>query len=133
MRVTVPPELQPHLPPPHTGKANLTKALGTDNEREANRLAVPWIAEFQAAITAAARVQQNPNLHDWIARYAYHHPGGNPFPRSSEFERIQLHADVFPACVPRCRAIPPILRPRNESLANWIIVHIFQLLIEDRW
>jgi integrase len=79
VRVTVPPELQPHLPPPHTGKANLTKALGTGNEREANRLAVPWIAEFQAAITAAAKVQRNPDLHDWIARYAYHHPDGNAF------------------------------------------------------
>ena len=77
---TVPSELQPHLPPPHTGKANLTKALGTGNEREAIRLAVRWIAEFQAAITAAAKVQQNPDLHDWIARYAYHHPGGNRFP-----------------------------------------------------
>ena len=42
-------------------------------------MAVPWIAEFQAAITAAAKVQRNPDLHDWIARYAYHHPDGNAF------------------------------------------------------
>ena len=29
VRIVVPPELRPHLPPPHTGKANLTRALGT--------------------------------------------------------------------------------------------------------
>jgi integrase len=51
VRIVVPPELRPHLPPPYTGKANLVKALGTGNEREAGRLAVPWIAEFQAIIT----------------------------------------------------------------------------------
>ena len=51
VRIVVPPELRPYLPPPHTGKTNLTRALGTGNEREANRLAVPWIADFQAAIT----------------------------------------------------------------------------------
>ena len=50
VRIVVPPELRPYLPPPHTGKANLTRALGTGNEREANRLAVPWIADFQAAM-----------------------------------------------------------------------------------
>jgi integrase len=93
VRVTVPPELQPHLPPPHTGKANLTKALGTGNEREANRLAVPWIAGFQAAITAAARVQQNPDLHDWIARYAYHHPGGNPFENCRDYRDFVIDED----------------------------------------
>jgi hypothetical protein len=35
VRIVVPPELRPYLPPPHTGKANLTRALGTGNEREA--------------------------------------------------------------------------------------------------
>jgi hypothetical protein len=37
VRIKVPDELVPHLPPPHTGKHYLTKALGTANEREANR------------------------------------------------------------------------------------------------
>ena len=73
VRIVVPPELRPYLPPPHTGKANLTRALGTRNEREANRLAVPWIADFQAAIIRAASITENPHGHDWITRYrAYH-------------------------------------------------------------
>ena len=50
VRIVRPPELRPYLPPPHTGKANLTRAVGTGNEPEANRLAFPWIADFQAAI-----------------------------------------------------------------------------------
>jgi hypothetical protein len=33
VRIVVPPELRPYLPPPYTGKANLTRALGTANER----------------------------------------------------------------------------------------------------
>jgi hypothetical protein len=41
VRIVVPPELRPYLPLPHTGKANLTRALGTGNQREANRLAAP--------------------------------------------------------------------------------------------
>jgi hypothetical protein len=55
VRIVVPPELRPYLPPPHTGKANLTRAFGTGNERGVNRLAVAWIADFQAAITTAFR------------------------------------------------------------------------------
>jgi integrase len=50
VRVLVPEHLQPHLPPPHVGKKALTKALKTGNEREANRLSVPHIAEFHAII-----------------------------------------------------------------------------------
>lgn len=50
VRVEVPDALQRRLPPPHTGKKNLTKALGTGNEKDANRLAVPWVAEFLAVI-----------------------------------------------------------------------------------
>jgi len=46
VRIVVPPELPPHLPPPYTGKKNLIKGLGTGNEREAKRLAVPYIADF---------------------------------------------------------------------------------------
>src|SRR5438309_7916165 len=42
-------------------------------------LSVPWIAEFQAAITKAAEIRRNPVLHDWIGRYACYHPGENPF------------------------------------------------------
>ena len=61
VRIVVPLELRPYLPPPHTGKANLTRALGTRNEREANRLAVPWIADFQAAVTSAASITENPH------------------------------------------------------------------------
>jgi len=79
VRIVVPDDLKPHLPPPHTGTASLTKALGTGNKAEANRLSVPWIAEFQAAITKAAEIRRNPVLHDWIGRYACYHPGENPF------------------------------------------------------
>jgi hypothetical protein len=46
VRVVVPSELRPCLPPPHTGKANLTRALGTGNEREANQLARPMDRRF---------------------------------------------------------------------------------------
>jgi hypothetical protein len=53
VRIVVPPELQPHLPPPYTGKGNLIKGLGTGNEREANRLAVPIIADFLGLIEQA--------------------------------------------------------------------------------
>ena len=49
VRIVVPPHLRPYLLPPHTGKANLTRALGTGNKREANRLAVPWIADSNTA------------------------------------------------------------------------------------
>ena len=80
VRIVVPPELRPHLPPPHTGKANLTRALGTGNEREANRLAVAWIADFQAAITSAASISENPHGYDWISRYRAYHRGQNRFP-----------------------------------------------------
>jgi hypothetical protein len=80
VQIVVPPELRPYLPPPHTGKANLTRALGTGNEREANRLAVAWIADFQAAITSAASVTENPNGYDWITRYRADHRGRNRFP-----------------------------------------------------
>jgi integrase len=48
VRVVVPPELIPII-----GQANLTKALGTGNEREAERLALPYIAEFMAKIDNA--------------------------------------------------------------------------------
>jgi hypothetical protein len=51
VRIVVPENLRPQMPPPHTGKKSLTKALGTGNEREANRWAVPYIAEFQGIIT----------------------------------------------------------------------------------
>ena len=80
VRIVVPPELRPYLPPPHTGKANLTRALGTGNEREANRLAVPWIADFQAAITSAASITENRHGYDWITRYRAYHRGQNRFP-----------------------------------------------------
>src|ERR1700740_18064 len=78
VRIMVPPDLRPYLPPPHTGKANLTRALGTGNEREANRLAVPWIADFQAAITSAASIAENPDGYDWVMRYRAYHHGRNP-------------------------------------------------------
>ncbi len=55
VRIVVPPELQSHLPPPYTGKGNLIKGLGTGNEREANRLAVPIIADFLGIIEQAKR------------------------------------------------------------------------------
>jgi len=55
VRIVVPPELQRHLPPPYTGKKNLIKGLGTGNEREAKRLAVPYIADFLGLIDHAKR------------------------------------------------------------------------------
>jgi hypothetical protein len=61
VRIVVPADLRPHLPPPHTGKANLPRALGTGNEREANQLAIPWTADFQAAITSVALITENPH------------------------------------------------------------------------
>jgi hypothetical protein len=70
VRIVVPPELRPYLPPPHTGKANLTRALGTGNEREANRLAVAWIADSQATIASAASITENPHGYDWITPIA---------------------------------------------------------------
>jgi integrase len=48
VRVVVPDELIPII-----GQANLTKALGTGNEREAGRLAIPHIAEFLKKIEGA--------------------------------------------------------------------------------
>jgi hypothetical protein len=80
VRLVVPPELRPYLPPPHTGKANLTRALGTGNKREANRLAVPWIADFQTAITSAASITENPYGYNWITLYRAYHRGHNRFP-----------------------------------------------------
>jgi hypothetical protein len=68
VRIVVPPELRPYLPPPHTGKANLTRALGIGNERKANRLVVPWIAAFLAAITSAASITEN--THGYIGSRA---------------------------------------------------------------
>jgi len=46
VRVPVDEAVQPHLPPPHTGKANLTKSLGTSDLNLANRLSVPITAGF---------------------------------------------------------------------------------------
>ena len=80
VRIVVRPELRPYLPPPHTGKANLTRALGTGNKREANRLAFPWIADFQAAITSAASITENPHGYDWVTRYPADHRGQNGVP-----------------------------------------------------
>jgi hypothetical protein len=53
VRIVVPSELPSHLPPPYAGKKNLIKGLGTGNEREANRLAVPHIAHFLGLIEQA--------------------------------------------------------------------------------
>src|SRR6516225_2767778 len=97
VRIVVPPELRPYLLPPHTGKANLTRALGTGNEREANRLAVPWIADFQAAITSAASITENPHGYDWVTRYRAHQRGQNRFSGSRPRYR---HASS--RCTGRC-------------------------------
>jgi integrase len=59
------------LPPPHTGKASLTKALATGNRAEANRLAVPWIADFQAILNEAQAALRG---EDGWKRYTYY-PG----------------------------------------------------------
>jgi hypothetical protein len=85
VRMVVPPDLRPYLPPPHTGKANLTRALGTGNKREANRLAVPWIADFQAAITSAHSITENPHGYDWMTRYRADHHAQNRFPEARLF------------------------------------------------
>src|ERR1700756_4311475 len=76
----VPPELRPYLPLPHTGKANLTRALGTGNKREATRLAFSWITDFQAAITSAASITENPHGYDWVTRYPADHHAQNGVP-----------------------------------------------------
>jgi hypothetical protein len=68
VRIVVPPKLQPHLPPPHTGKASLTKALATGNKAEANRLAVRWIADFQAILNGAEATLRG---EDGWKRYTY--------------------------------------------------------------
>ena len=65
---------------PIPAKANLTRALGTGNEREANRLAVPWIADFQAAITSAHSITENPHGYDWMTRYRADHHAARLFP-----------------------------------------------------
>src|ERR1700746_1576915 len=80
VRIVVPPEFRPYLPPPHTGKANLTRALGTGNEREANRLAVALIADFQAANTSAASISEKPHGYDLITRYRSYDRSQNRFP-----------------------------------------------------
>jgi hypothetical protein len=80
VRIVVPRELRPYLPPPYTGKANLTRALGTGNEPEANRLAIPWIADFQAAITGAASITEGPHECDWMTSYRAYRRGQNRFP-----------------------------------------------------
>jgi hypothetical protein len=71
VRIVVPPKLQSHLPPPHTGKASLTKALATGNKAEANRLAVPWIADFQEILIKAEAALRG---EDGWQRYTYY-PG----------------------------------------------------------
>ncbi|HYU13469.1 MAG TPA: DUF6538 domain-containing protein, partial [Stellaceae bacterium] len=48
VRVVVPDEFVPII-----GKATLTRSTGTGNEREANRLAPPIIAEFHAMVDEA--------------------------------------------------------------------------------
>ena len=76
VRIVVPPEVRPYLPPPHTGKANLTRALGTGNEREANRR---WSShESQLSrrrFTSAASITENPRGYDWITCYRAYHRG----------------------------------------------------------
>jgi integrase len=90
VRIVVPPKLQSHLPPPHTGKASLTKALATGNKAEANRLAVPWIADFQATLNEAQAALRG---EDGWKRYTYY-PG--PYEGSFGGPRIV-----------RCHELPP--------------------------
>jgi len=78
------------LPPPHTGKACLTKALATGNKAEANRLAVPWIADFQAILNEAEAALRG---EDGWKRYSYY-PG--PYEGSFGGPRIV-----------RCHELPP--------------------------
>jgi hypothetical protein len=111
VRIVVPAELRPYLPPPHTGKANLTRALGTGNEREANRLAVPWIADFQAAITSAASITENPHGYDWITRYRAYHRGQNRFP--PEARLFPLHPAL---ALPETRTKPV---PFDRIIVLW--------------
>ena len=111
VRIVVPAELRPYLPPPHTGKANLTRALGTGNEREANRLAIPWIADFQAAITSAASITENPHGYDWITRYRAYHRGQNRFP--PEARLFPLHPAL---ALPETRTKPV---PFDRIIVLW--------------
>jgi hypothetical protein len=101
VRIVVPPKLQPHLPPPHTGKASLTKALATGNKAEANRLAVPWIADFQAILNEAEAALRG---EDGWKRYSYY-PG--PYEGSFGGPRIV-----------RCHELPPDhqINPYGEAI-----------------
>ena len=101
VRIVVPPKLQSHLPPPHTGKASLTKALATGNKAEANRLAVPWIADFQAILNKAEAALRG---EDGWKRYTYY-PG--PYEGSFGGPRIV-----------RCHELPPDhqINPYGEAI-----------------
>jgi hypothetical protein len=68
----------PAAAPYRQGQSDASARPG--NEREANRLAVAWIADFQAAITNAASVTENPHGYDWITRDRAYHRGQNRFP-----------------------------------------------------
>jgi hypothetical protein len=46
---------------------------------------VPWIADFQAAITSAASITENAHGYDWITRYRAYHRGQNGSPRGASF------------------------------------------------
>jgi integrase len=53
VRIGMPAECRPHLPAPHTGKAELVKGLGTANLTIATKLAAPIVAIFQMMIEQA--------------------------------------------------------------------------------
>jgi hypothetical protein len=50
VRIVVPPALRPII-----GKESLVKSLGTGNRAKADRLAVPYIAEFSTRVAEAER------------------------------------------------------------------------------
>jgi hypothetical protein len=53
--------------------------------RQANRLAVPWIVDFQAAITSAHSIIENPHGYDWMTRHRADHHAQNRFPEARLF------------------------------------------------
>ncbi len=55
VRMGVPAKCRQHLIPPHTGKSELVRGLGTANQTVAGKLAAPFIAEFHAIIEQARR------------------------------------------------------------------------------
>src|SRR5215472_12847371 len=110
VRIGVPAECRPHLPAPHTGKAELVKGLGTANLTLATKLAAPIVAIFQMMIEQA-RQQAAPMV--WLHYDRPPQPPGNRSP-------LKLAVVWFPSMSRRCSPIIPLLNPNSprSSITN---------------